>query len=206
MQSTTADPRLAVVAAPWSASHYALRAIVRAGDDSGSGYPRSEITPAITPHMAFGEHYCFRGGYWFPGDSTFPRPTSTRAGLMVAPLQLHARDGISPILALQLLENGAQLAYQPGDNATSVVTTLGAIPVNRYVSFQLDYVGSTSTDGYVRLVLDGTVAFEHSGANHVGPRTTNPDAGFFKMGLYDFWSTVPTELTVYVDDLHVFHM
>ena len=209
MQSSAADPRLSVVAAPWDPARRALQMIARVGDDwHGAGYPRTEVTPQLDPRMMFGHRYCFEGAFQFDTGSTFPQPTPTRPGTMVAPLQIHGRDGISPVFAFEVHETTWRMVVQPGDPTTREEQALGEAPVGRRVRFQIEYVPSYGNDGYVGVAIDGVRVLDRHGVNHSGPRGSmpdggNPDGGFVKLGLYDYWSTIPDHMTLFLDDVTI---
>lgn len=188
---------LSPVSAPWNPSQKAIRAVIHVGDDwNGTGYPRSELSLDTSIDLVAGNRYFISFGFWWPASAAgyLNSPTSR----MVVLFQFHHRDNIgSPPVAFVAINGGLEIQMSVGWLRYPVYSA-GEIPIERLVAVDIEFIPSSGRDGLFRLWLDGSLVVDHS-----GPCATVSEgvAGYLKQGLYDFASTVPDYLTVYLDDL-----
>jgi hypothetical protein len=118
--------------------------------------------------------------------------------------ELHGHDDQSPLMALYIT-NGI-LYVKASDN--SVRHTYGPVPTGRRVPIEVVHhapkAGPTS-NGFVRIYLDGELVHQATGQVN---RPQNQYAGYWKMGLYDYWDSLDhsgiAETSIYMDDLRLY--
>lgn len=204
-QAQGSTDELSVVPAPWDAKQKAVKFVIRPGDSwNGTGYPRTELTLQGQKNMVlWHKTYRYATSFYWPADTVFPTGKVPKENTMLAPFQMHGDDGLSPLFSNLLVNGNQQLSFQRAqDNTSYKVLPLGAIPTGKLVEVDVVFRPSDGDDGYLIIQNHGQTVAELTGANdrtNVGQK-----AGYWKQGLYDFWSTSKVPMTLYMGDLNIY--
>ena len=194
-QQKSSPTAINVVQAPWNASSRALKLAINHGENwNGAGYPRAEVMVATGKNLniEYNKHYLFETGFYFPEGSFVQNPNE-----MLALFQIHHDGGGTIPFAMYLKDGGLKVAVRKSTSSPRWYTALNSVPTGKYLKLKIDYYGSAGSDGAIRIWIDDKLVMDHQGQSAYGGYSR---AGYLKTGLYDYFNTIPGNLTVYMSD------
>jgi hypothetical protein len=188
---------ISLSSAPWNAGQKALKLSINRGESwQGAGYPRSEVM--VSGGVQYNKKYVFESAFFFPNGSFVRNPSE-----MLALFQIHHDGGGTIPLAIYMKSGGLQLAVRKNTGSGTWYKLLAEIPTGRRVAYKLEYLGASDPSGYVKVWVDGKLVAEHRGQTAYSGYSR---VGYPKLGLYDYFKTVPGNLTVYLDDFRWYEL
>ncbi len=198
-QQESNNDGVTISTAPWDANQKALKLSINRGESwHGAGYPRSEVMVSGSNSVQYNKRYVFESAFFFP-DGSFVRNPSE----MLALFQLHHDGGGTVPLAIYMKSGGLQLAVRKSTGSGTWYKLLTSIPTGRRVPYRLEYLGASNSSGYVKVWIDGKLVAEHHGQTAYSGFSR---VGYPKLGLYDYFKTVPGNLTVFLDDFRWYEL
>ena len=194
-QQKSSPTAIGVVQAPWNASSRALKLAINHGENwNGAGYPRAEVMVATGKNLniEYNKHYLFETGFFFPEGSFVQNPNE-----MLALFQIHHDGGGTIPFAMYLKDGGLKVAVRKSTSSPRWYTALNTVPTGKYLKLKIDYYGSAGSDGSIKIWIDDKLVMDHQGQSAYGGYSR---VGYLKTGLYDYFNTIPGNLTVYMSD------
>jgi hypothetical protein len=194
-QQKSSPNAIGVVQAPWDASSRALKLAINHGESwNGAGYPRAEVMVATNKNLSidYNKHYLFETGFYFPEGSFVSNPNE-----MLALFQIHHDGGGTIPFAMYLKDGGLKVAVRKTTSSPRWYTALNAVPTGKYLKLKIDYYGSAGNDGSIKIWIDDKLVMDHQGQSAYGGYSR---VGYLKTGLYDYFNTIPGNLTVFMSD------
>ena len=194
-QQKSSPTAIGVVQAPWNASSRALKLAINHGENwNGAGYPRAEVMVASGKNLniEYNKHYLFETGFYFPEGSFVQNPNE-----MLALFQIHHDGGGTIPFAMYLKDGGLKVAVRKSTSSPRWYTALNSVPTGKYLKLKIDYYGSAGSDGAIKIWIDDKLVMDHQGQSAYGGYSR---VGYLKTGLYDYFNTIPGNLTVYMSD------
>ena len=194
-QQKSSPTAIGVVAAPWDASSHALKLTINHGENwNGAGYPRAEVMIDTSKNLSveYNKHYLFETGFYFPEGSFVSNPNE-----MLALFQIHHDGGGTIPFAMYLKDGGLKVAVRKSTSSPRWYTALNAVPTGQYLKLKIDYYGSAGDDGSIKIWIDDKLVMDHQGPSAYGGYSR---VGYLKTGLYDYFKTVPGNLTVFMSN------
>jgi hypothetical protein len=194
-QQKSSPNAIGVVQAPWNASSRALKLAINHGENwNGAGYPRAEVMVSTGKNLniEYNKHYLFETGFFFPEGSFVQNPNE-----MLALFQIHHDGGGTIPFAMYLKDGGLKVAVRKSTSSPRWYTALNTVPTGKYLKLKIDYYGSAGSDGAIRIWIDDKLVMDHQGQSAYGGYSR---VGYLKTGLYDYFNTIPGNLTVYMSD------
>jgi Polysaccharide lyase len=196
-QQESKSDGVSLSSAPWDASQKALKLSINRGESwQGAGYPRSEVM--VSGGVQYNKKYVFESAFYFP-DGSFVRNPSE----MLALFQIHHDGGGTIPLAIYMKGGGLQLAVRKNTGSGTWYKLLSSIPTGKRVPYKLEYLGASDSSGYVKVWIDNKLVAEHRGQTAYSGYSR---VGYPKLGLYDYFKTVPGNLTMYLDDFRWYEL
>ena len=198
-QQESNNDGVTISSAPWDAQQKALKLSINRGESwHGAGYPRSEVMVSGSNSVQYNKRYVFESAFFFPDGSFVRNPAE-----MLALFQLHHDGGGTVPLAIYMKSGGLQLAVRKSTGSGTWYKLLSSIPTGRRVPYRLEYLGASDSSGYVKVWIDGKLVAEHRGQTAYSGFSR---VGYPKLGLYDYFRTVPGNLTVFLDDFRWYEL
>jgi hypothetical protein len=194
-QQKSSPTAINVVAAPWNASSRALKLAINHGENwNGAGYPRAEVMIDTSKNLSveYNKHYLFETGFYFPEGSFVSNPNE-----MLALFQIHHDGGGTIPFAMYLKDGGLKVAVRKSTSSPRWYNALNSVPTGKYLKLKIDYYGSTGDDGAIKIWIDDKLVMDHQGQSAYSGYSR---VGYLKTGLYDYFKTVPGNLTVFMSD------
>jgi Polysaccharide lyase/Carbohydrate binding module (family 6) len=194
-QQKSSPTAIGVVQAPWNAASHALKLAINHGESwNGAGYPRAEVMVATSKNLniEYNKHYLFETGFYFPEGSFVQNPNE-----MLALFQIHHDGGGTIPFAMYLKDGGLKVAVRKSTSSPRWYTALNSVPTGKYLKLKIDYYGSAGDDGSIKIWIDDKLVMDHQGQSAYGGYSR---VGYLKTGLYDYFNTIPGNLTVYMSD------
>jgi Polysaccharide lyase len=194
-QHKSSPTAIGVASAPWNASSHALKLTINRGESwNGLGYPRSEVMVDSGKNLSveYNKHYVFETGFYFPEGSFVSNPSE-----MAALFQIHHDGNGSVPIALYLKDGSLKVAVRSDPSSPRWYTALNTVPTGQYMKLKIDYVGSAGSDGRAKVWIDDKLVVDYQGQTAYNGYSR---VGYLKSGLYDYFKTVPGNLTVYMSD------
>jgi hypothetical protein len=194
-QQKSSPNAINVVQAPWDASSRALKLAINRGESwNGAGYPRAEVMVSTSKNLSidYNKHYLFETGFYFPEGSFVSNPNE-----MLALFQIHHDGGGTIPFAMYLKDGGLKVAVRKTTSSPRWYTALNAVPTGKYLKLKIDYYGSAGSDGSIKIWIDDKLVMDHQGQSAYSGYSR---VGYLKTGLYDYFNTIPGNLTVFMSD------
>jgi hypothetical protein len=194
-QQKSSQNAIGIAQAPWDASSHALKLSINHGESwNGAGYPRAEVMVGGGKNLniEYNKHYLFETGFFFPEGSFVSNPNE-----MLALFQIHHDGGGTIPFAMYLKDGGLKVAVRKSTSSAKWYTALNSVPTGKYMKLKIDYYGSAGSDGAIQIWIDDKLVLDHQGQSAYGGFSR---VGYLKSGLYDYFKTIPGNLTVYMGD------
>jgi hypothetical protein len=194
-QQKSSSTGIGVVQAPWDASSRALKLAINRGENwNGAGYPRAEVMVDTSKNLSVenNKHYLFETGFYFPEGSFVVNPNE-----MAALFQIHHDGGGSVPFALYLKDGSLKVGIRANPSSPRWYTAMNTVTTGKYLKLKIDFYGSAGSDGSAKVWIDDKLVMDYQGQTAYAGFSR---VGYMKTGLYDYFRTVPGNLTVYMGD------
>jgi Polysaccharide lyase len=194
-QHKSSPTGIGIVQAPWDASSHALKLAINRGESwNGLGYPRSEVMVDTSKNLSVenNKRYLFETGFYFPEGSFVVNPNE-----MAALFQIHHDGGGSVPFALYLKDGSLKVAVRTNPSSPRWYTAMNTVTTGKYMKLKIDFYGSAGNDGSAKVWIDDKLVVDFQGQTAYAGYSR---VGYMKTGLYDYFNTVPGNLTVYMSD------
>jgi Polysaccharide lyase/Carbohydrate binding module (family 6) len=194
-QQKSSSTGIGVVQAPWDASSHALKLAINRGENwNGAGYPRAEVMVDTSKNLSVenNKHYLFETGFYFPEGSFVVNPNE-----MAALFQIHHDGGGSVPFALYLKDGSLKVGIRANPSSPRWYTAMNSVTTGKYLKLKIDFYGSAGSDGSAKVWIDDKLVMDYQGQTAYAGFSR---VGYMKTGLYDYFRTIPGNLTVYMSD------